>query len=154
MKRLEQVIKEFDHFLAAKGYRRTQERFMILEEIYSRSDHFNADELYMTMIKKNFRISRATIYNNLELLNECGLIRKHQFGKNLTQYEKTSGFRQHDHLICIDCHKISEFCDPRLQQIQEMVENVLQFQVTHHELLLFGSCTKEGCENKSDNWQP
>jgi Fur family ferric uptake transcriptional regulator len=144
----EEVQAILNAFLELKGYRKTQERLMILEEIYSRNDHFNAEELYSAMLNKNFRISRGTIYNNLDLLVESGLVRKHQFGNNQAHYEKASGFRQHSHLICVDCHRVSEFCDPRLLQIQQMVGDVLKFEVTSHELLLYGSCTRANCENK------
>jgi len=52
---------------------------------------------------KNYRVSRATVYNTLDLLVECDLVSKHQFGKNLAQYEKSYGYKQHDHLICTEC---------------------------------------------------
>jgi Fe2+ or Zn2+ uptake regulation protein len=64
------------------------------------------------------------------------------------QYEKSYGSRQHDHLICTDCHKVVEFCDPRIQTIQNTVEELFQFEVVHHSLILYASCTKENCENR------
>lgn len=140
----ESILKEvrniFAAHLASHGLRRTPERFAILEEIYKRSDHFDAEALYIHMKNSNYRVSRATVYNTLELLTACDLVKKHQFGKNLAQYEKSYGYKQHDHAICVHCGRVVEFCDPRIQQIKDMVGEILDFQITHHSLNLYGIC--------------
>jgi Fur family transcriptional regulator, ferric uptake regulator len=141
----EEVKEIFSQHLEAHHLRRTPERFAILEEIYSRTDHFDAEALYIHMKNSNYRVSRATVYNTLELLVSCGLITKHQFGKNLTQYEKSYGRKQHDHLICVECGKVIEFCDPRIQQIKSMMGELLHFDVLYHDLNLYGKC-QEDCK--------
>jgi Fur family transcriptional regulator, ferric uptake regulator len=100
------------------------------------------------MKTRNYRVSRATVYNTLELLLSCDLIKRHQFGKNLALYEKSYGFKQHDHLICTDCGQVNEFCDPRVQQIKDMMGEIMGFQITHHSLNLYGHCTKANCPNR------
>ena len=138
--KLEEVKKLFTAHLENKGLRKTGERYAILEEIYARSGHFDVEELYAGRKERGLQVSRATVYNTLDLLVEQGLVSKHQFGRNLAQYEKSYGYRQHDHVICTECHKVVEFCDPRIHGIQTMVGELLNFHILHHSLNLYGVC--------------
>lgn len=130
----------FTEYLEKQNLRRTPERFSILREVYALDDHFDIDSLYLHMRRKKSSVSRATIYNTIEHLLACDLVTRHQFGKNMALFEKSYAYKQHDHLICQDCDKVFEFCDPRVQQIQTMMGDILGFDVSHHSLNLFGKC--------------
>lgn len=146
---LEAVRQIFADYIEKNHHRKTPERFSILDEIYSHEGHFDIETLYVFMKKKNYRVSRATLYNTIELLLECNLVIKHQFGKNIAQYEKAYQCRQHDHLICTCCGKVFEFCDPRVSEIQKSIARLMNFKINSHSLYIYGICEK--CIEKRKN---
>ena len=146
---LEEVRNVFQAFLKQRGLRQTPERFIVLDAIYATGDHLDADELFLRLKQDGKSVSRATVYNTLDLLLDCDLVVKHQFGKNQAKYERAYSYWQHDHLICLDCNELLEFCDPRLQSIQEMIAEIYQFEITHHALNLYGHCRRDQCPNRT-----
>jgi len=141
MKNIEdKVIEIFENYLKTNNCRRTPERFKILLEIYQLKEHFSVEQLYLIMKNKNYNVSRATLYNTVELLTECKLIKKHQFSERTFFYEKSLKNSQHDHLMCNKCGKIIEFCDPRIQEIINDISIQNEFEIISHELYFFGIC--------------
>ena len=83
------VRGRFNDYLKKRNLRQTAERLAIFEAVYEADDHFDADELYLRLMQNKAQVSRATVYNTLELLVECNLVVRHQFGDKHAKYERS-----------------------------------------------------------------
>ncbi|NDW17319.1 transcriptional repressor [Dysgonomonas sp. 216] len=142
----DQVKEEFITYLNIKKHRRTPERFAILDHIYSAKGHFDMESLYKEMSESSLRVSRATLYNTIDLLLECGLVIKHQFGANVSQYERAYGNENHDHLICTSCGEVKEYKNSNLFTPSQQ-KRLQRFKISYYSMYIYGICSK--CQKKN-----
>ena len=145
---LDEITERFRAFLATRKLRMTGEREELLAAIFHAPRHFEAEDLIRTLKQRDGRVSRATVYRTLSLLEECGILRKSLFGHNRHFFESVVGRRHHDHLVCIRCGKIQEFEEQKIESLQEEICHQYDFKIVDHVHEIFGVCapcaTKEG----------
>jgi len=136
--------ERFAEFLQSRGRRLTQQKQSLLETIYRRHEHFDADDLMDELrqaakVSKSKNPSRPTVYRMLNELVEAGLLRKMNL-KGRAVYEHDYGYPQHDHLHCEKCDKLIEFRSDALKELRQAVADKHQFRVTGHRLIITGVC--------------
>ncbi len=130
----------FLSFLRAGGKRVTAERLAVFDEIFSRHGHPDADGIYRSLLARAVPIGRATVYRNLELLVDCGLVRKYRLGRRRFLYEHIHPGQQHDHLVCRDCGQVTEFVSPGIRALQREICRAHGFVPDDHTLQISGLC--------------
>jgi len=144
----EKAHEQFKKYLKQEKHRITPERFEVLDFALDYNGHFGADDLYVQMKTKKSNVSRATIYNTLELLAKCKLLAKRNFGDGLTRYESSFNRKNHDHLICINCGEIIEFTSTKVQKIVDGMCKELGFENVGYSFNIFGKCKNgSSCKN-------
>lgn len=158
-------VEVFIDHLRDHGLRMTPQRKLILEvflESASRADdehgpghdpeaaqgrHLAPEELYAKVKEQDPSVGQATVYRTLKLLAEAGLAAAQQFGDGRARYEPAYGISHHDHLICQQCRRTVEIVDPRIEALQEELARSHGFELTSHQMDLFGICPQ--CRTKA-----
>lgn len=138
----EKVHEKFKKFLKSGKHRITPERFEVLDCALDSGGHFSADELYIEMKAGKSNVSRATVYNSLELLVKCEILVKRNFGDNKTFYESSYNRQNHGHVICKVCGKIVEFNNPKMIEIVNEIVEQSDFSDDSFQFNIFGQCKK------------
>jgi Fur family ferric uptake transcriptional regulator len=136
----------FRRYLIGKGLKFTPEREFILEEVFSRHDHFDAEDLFQVFRGRGEDVSRATIYRTLPLLVDSGLVCEAMRCGERVCYEHIYGHRSHGHMICIECGKIIEFENKELEKIKKKVCKKYDFKPVEFRFGIKGYC--KNCQNK------
>ncbi len=142
------LLEKFKDTLHTNGMKCTPARLLIFEEIYSSSEHFDADEIYFRMRSEKKSVSRATVYRTLELLVENGFVSKVNVGASQVHFENTLAQKHHEHLVCTQCGKIIEFNNDMIEEEQDKICKEFDFFPTKHNLIIFGLCDK--CQLRND----
>ncbi|MBN8628405.1 MAG: transcriptional repressor [Planctomycetes bacterium] len=135
-------VQRLEEYLQSKGKRVTQQRRIIVEQVFARHEHFDADDLLAQLrdLIGPKKVSRPTVYRTLTELVEAGLLRKMTLGGR-SVYEHDYGYPQHDHLHCTKCDKLIEFSSDEVKKIRDDVGREHQFRVTGHRLIITGVCS-------------
>lgn len=143
--------EQFLRFLRGRGQRVTGERLALFDEIFSQHGHIDAEELLTAMKARGLKISRATVYRNLDLLVESGLARKQRLGSRGFLYEHMHAGQQHDHLVCTGCGRVVEFVSPGIAALQAEICRAHGFMPARHTLQIAGLCNRcaEGAVSES-----
>ena len=132
--------EKFEEFLKLKELKYTSERKLILKVIFSFHKHFDVEELFEKLRKQGNNVSRATIYRTIPLLIQSGLITETLHCQDKTSYENIFNKKHHDHLVCINCGKITEFYNEKIEKLQEEVCREHNFVPIEHRLGIKGYC--------------
>lgn len=143
---------KFQEYLATQGMRLTQERSIIVDDVFSQHEHFDADQIVerLTPQRGGRRVSRSSVYRTLTLLEDAGMIRKVARNNDRDVYEHDYGYPQHDHLICSECGEMIEFYNAEISRILEEVAASQGFRMSGHRLEVFGRC-QECCKPQRRN---
>lgn len=142
------VERLFQNYLRKKGHRCTPERMLVLREIYVSPEHLDADQIFLNLKQKGHDVSRATVYNTLDLLVECNLVEQNSFGHKHLHYERSYGYRPHHHIVCEKCGHVFEFQSPEIdEELRKLCEGN-GFKLKRNSLQLFGECVHENCDLK------
>jgi Fur family ferric uptake transcriptional regulator len=135
------VQDRLDDFIRRKGLRRTGQRELIIKAVFSKEEHFTADELYERILKTSSDISRATVYRTLGLLVQAELLREIDLGDNQTTYDPNFLDKpSHNHLVCIDCGRVVEFEDAHIDLLNDCVTRRLGFKPLRQSLKIEANC--------------
>jgi Fur family transcriptional regulator, ferric uptake regulator len=132
--------------MVKRGLRSTEQRRLIIDTLFDAGDHVTIDGLLRQVRAIDGRVGYATVYRTMKLLSESGIVQEHKFGDGFTRYELSDEEAHHDHLICLECGKITEFEEPSIEDLQDRVANRYGFLVKTHKHELYGVCSE--CQKK------
>ena len=131
------------------GLKVTAPRVKILELLEnSEQRHVSAEDVYKMLLAVNEDIGLATVYRVLTQFEEAGLVEKHHFEDGFSVYELNKG-KHHDHIVCVTCGRVKEFVDETIEARQQTIADEMGFQISEHELVIYGKCVDDDCDLKS-----
>ena len=144
------TIEDLRKRLQEKDYKMTEQRREILQIFLDQpSDHhLSAEDVHSILRSRKSEIGLATVYRSLELLGSLGILLKIEFGDGCSRYELNTtdpNLHRHHHLICMKCHKVIEFDEDKLDELEEEIANKSGFEILNHEVKFFGYC--KDCRN-------
>ena len=136
------VKSAIELFCESKGIKLTHQRKVIAKVVSKAEDHPDANLIFKRSTKIDSRISMATVYRTMKLLEDCGIVLVRDFGDGRARYEISSN-DHHDHLIDIEDGKVIEFVDDQIEKLQHDVAKKLGYDLTGHRMELYGKKIKK-----------
>ncbi|VGO13715.1 Ferric uptake regulation protein [Pontiella desulfatans] len=144
---VEEAWPLFVDFLKKKEARITQARKIVLTQVFSRHDHFCADDLAAELSSGTNHVSRGTVYRTLALMEEANLVRVIRDTDVHAHYEHTFNHPHHEHMICDKCGTFIEFSDDKIMELITKSCKAHQFGERTHRIVVFGTC--HNCAEKA-----
>lgn len=139
----EEYRQIFYDYLEKKGLSRTSERFAVLREACRCGGHFDVEALHAGLKQKKYQVSRTTLYHTLELMEDCGLVRKLRFDTGAAVYECAFRRAMHDHILLSDGKGCIEFSDPRIDDVIRSLEEEHHIHITGRSILFYATSTDD-----------
>lgn len=137
-----------DQEIRNAGLKVTAPRVKILELLENSDErHVSAEDVYKMLLAANEDIGLATVYRVLTQFEEAGLVEKHHFEDGYSVFELNKG-KHHDHIVCITCGRVEEFVDETIERRQQKIADDLGFQISEHDLVIYGKCMDDNCDRK------
>lgn len=147
-----EIRERLDEFIRRKGLRRTMQREQIADVVFSKDEHFTAEELFERVRKVDSETSRATVYRTLGLLVEADLLRQIDLGENQTTYDPNFLDKpSHNHLVCIDCGRVVEFEDENVDIQTDCVSRRLGFKAVRQSIKIEANCEQLRLKGRCPN---
>ncbi|MES2933024.1 MAG: ferric iron uptake transcriptional regulator [Pseudomonadota bacterium] len=134
--------------LKASGLKATLPRLKILE-IFQNSPvrHLTAEDVYRILLTESMDVGLATVYRVLTQFEQAGLLHRNHFETGKAIFELNEG-SHHDHLVCLDCGRVEEFCDDEIERRQQKIAVERGFVIAEHALALYAHCSKDACPHR------
>lgn len=138
---LKRLREDLNNYMAKRGLRSTEQRRLIIDTFFESEEHITIDALLKLVREIDSRVGYATVYRTMKLLTDSGIVQEHKFGDGFTRYELSDEEAHHDHLICLECGRITEFEEPLIEELQDRIAARYNFLVRQHKHELYGICS-------------
>ena len=140
------LLELFQHYLREHNLPVTHQREAIARIVFFSDEHLSVGDLEEKLVQLEVDVGKATVYRTLDLLKSAGLLQEHDFGEGFKRFEPLAAQSHHEHLICLDCGKVVEFSNERIERMKALITEEYGFRHHHHRLEIYGAC--RDCQRK------
>lgn len=139
-RKFEKWQEQLKTYLSSQGLKYSEQRWKIARSILERRGHFSAQEIVREVTKDHPGLGAATVYRNLKVLCEAHILRETLVDAEGRVVYEAYGDQHHDHIVCLDCGEIFEFCEPKIEKLQDEISEELSFRPVRHRHILYARC--------------